>query len=118
MGFWDQSDAKPTAAAYMKFDAIGDSVSGVITKLDIRTFNAGSPDERKAVEITFADAPTVTAGQVKLQQALYELRPEPGDHLTITLADIERRAGKTLKHWSVSITRADGSTDEVAQSAA
>ena len=34
----------------------------------------------------------MTAGQVLLQQALYELRPEVGDQLTVTLVAIEREA--------------------------
>jgi hypothetical protein len=57
------------------------------------------------IEMDTADGPkTVTAGQVRLKAALAEKRPGVGDQLTITLSDIEKRAGgKTLKHFTVSV---------------
>ena len=55
------------------------------------------------IELDTADGPkTVTAGQVRLKAGLQEKRPGVGDLLTITLTEIEKRAGgKELKHFTV-----------------
>jgi hypothetical protein len=51
----------------------------------------------------------LTAGQVRLKAALAEQRPEAGDHLTVTLKQVEKRSGgKTLKHFDVEIKRGSG----------
>jgi hypothetical protein len=39
----------------------------------------------------------------------------PGDELSIVLADIERRAVKTLKRFRIAVTRADGAVATVDQ---
>ena len=116
MGFWDDPAVKPASNDYVKFEKIGDQASGTITKLGKRTFGSG-PDERVAVEVNFDDAPTVTAGQILLQRALFELTPEPGDFLRVTLADIDKTGGKTLKKWQVYLRRADGDEVEIDQAA-
>ena len=46
MGFWDDPSVKPEGNNYMKFDAVGDTVTGTIAKLQKRVFNAGTADER------------------------------------------------------------------------
>ena len=51
-----------------------------------------------------------------LQQALCQLRPEIGDHLTVTLVAVERNGNKTLKIWEVELIRKDtGETQEIDQ---
>ena len=52
----------------------------------------------------------MTAGQVRLKALLAEQRPEAGDTITVTLSEIEKRAGgKTLKHFDVKVVRAGAS---------
>jgi hypothetical protein len=117
MSFWDDPSVKPDITSYMKFESVGDTVSGTIAQLRKRTFNAGTADERICPEIIFVDddTPSLTAGQVLLQQALFELRPGVGDHLTVTLAAIDKKATKTLKRWQVVLKRKDGETREIDQ---
>lgn len=112
-GFWDDPDVQQTSE-WMKFDAVGDGVEGTITKLGKRTW----PDGNIGIEIAFAEdgAPAVTANQVLLKQALFSLKPEPGDKMAILLGAIEKRpGGKTLKRFKVALTRKDGTTVEVDQ---
>ena len=45
----------------------------------------------------------------------FELRPEVGDHLTVNLAAIDKKATKTLKRWQVVLKRKDGETREIDQ---
>jgi hypothetical protein len=46
----------------------------------------------------------LTAGQVRLKAELSEKRPEVGDTLTVTMTEVEKRAGgKTLKHFDVTV---------------
>jgi hypothetical protein len=114
--FWDDPAVKPPTADFVKFEKVGDGVEGTVVKLGKRTFNAGTADERVAVEVTFDDdVPTLTAGQVLLQRALYDFKPQPGDVLGVQLAAIEKKGGKTLKKFKVEITRTDGSTEVIDQ---
>jgi hypothetical protein len=116
-GFWDDDEVRKAAAGgeYASLREVGDTVDGKVSRLRKRTFNEGKSDERTAIEIEFEDGPTLTAGQVLLMRGLYELQPVPGDELSIVLADIERRAGKTLKRFRIAVTRADGAVATVDQ---
>lgn len=118
-GFWNDPSVKPAGSDYMKFEKVGDSIEGTVAKLGKRTFNEGTADERVAVEVTFVEegVPVMTAGQVLLMRALYELQPEPGDFLRVTLTGIEKKGTKTLKLFSVDRKKADGTTDSVNQAA-
>jgi hypothetical protein len=111
--FWDDPSVRPPSSDYAKFAVVGDTYGGTIAKLGKRVFDAGTADEHVAPELTFTedDAPTMTAGQTLLMQALYELRPVVGDKLMVTLTKIEKRGAKTLKRFRVELTRK--STGEV-----
>ena len=104
MSIWDDAEIR-TGGEFIKFDAIGDTVTGTITAIRKHTF-----DDGKAVPQLFLDVDgeerTLTAGQVRLKAELAIQRPEVGDTLTVTLANVEKRAGgKTLKHFDVSVVR-------------
>ena len=95
MSIWDDAEIR-TGGEFIKFDAIGDTVTGTITAIRKHTF-----DDGKAVPQLFLDVDgeerTLTAGQVRLKAELAIQRPEVGDTLTVTLANVEKRAGgKTL----------------------
>lgn len=116
-GFWDDEEVKNAAAggAYASLKDVGDEVDGEVASLTKRKFNEGKADERTAIEVAFKDGPTLTAGQVLLMRALYDLRPEPGDHLRIQLAEVEKRGTKTLKKFRVDLKRASGESESVDQ---
>lgn len=104
MSIWDDAEIR-TGGEFIKFDAIGDTVTGTITAIRKHTF-----DDGKAVPQLFLDVDgeerTLTAGQVRLKAELAIQRPEVGDSLTVTLANVEKRAGgKTLKHFDVTVVR-------------
>ena len=115
-GFWDDESLRPAMGEVMKFDTVGDTVTGTIKSLGKRVFEEGTPRERWVIEVVFNedDARTVMAGQVLLKQALWEARPDVGDGLTIELVAVSNTAGKTLKKFPVAVTRR---TDEVVVSA-
>ena len=115
-GFWDDESLRPAMGEVMKFDTVGDTVTGTIKSLGKRVFEEGTPRERWVIEVVFNedDARTVMAGQVLLKQALWEARPDVGDGLTIELVAVSNTAGKTLKKFQVAVTRRH---DEVVVSA-
>ena len=117
--FWDDEDvqAAVTKGQWIKFTEIGDVKEGVVAKLDQRVFDAGTDKERSAIEITFEDESIATCGQMKLMEALLQLRPEIGDDLTIELADVEKRGNRTLKYWKVIHTNSEGETQSLDQTA-
>jgi hypothetical protein len=88
---------------FIKFNDVGDSVTGTITAVRKHMFEDGKVVPQ--IELDTADGPkTLTAGQVRLKAALAEKRPGVGDLLTVTLTGIEKRAGgKTLKHFDVTV---------------
>jgi hypothetical protein len=95
---------------YVKFDIVGDTVTGTITAIKRHQFDDGKV--APSLELDTPDGPkTLTAGQVRLKAALAEKRPGVGDHITITLTQVEKRAGgKTLKHFDVVIGPAPANT--------
>ena len=105
MSIWDNPDMK-TNGDYVKFDAIGDTVTGVVLSVRAHKWDDGQVSPQILLDCD-GEEKTVTAGQIRLKAALAEQRPEEGDTLTMTLSDIEKRAGgKTLKHFDVSVIRA------------
>lgn len=108
-GFWDDPDVK-VSTDWMKFDSVGDTVEGTIAKLGKKVW----PDGSVGIEISFKeeDVPAVTASQVLLKTALFNLKPEAGDHIAIALSAIDKRpGGKTLKQFKVDLKRKDGESE-------
>lgn len=98
--FWSDPEMF-SSGDFIKFDNVGDTVSGTITGVRKHMFEDGKVVPQ--IELDTQDgAKTLTAGQVRLKAALAEKRPGVGDLLTVTLTGIEKRAGgKTLKEFSV-----------------
>lgn len=88
---------------YIKFDQIGDTVTGKVIAVRKHVWDDGSVSPQILLETEDGEK-TLTAGQVRLKAALAEKRPQPGQHVTITLTDVEKRAGgKTLKIFDVQV---------------
>lgn len=103
---WDEPDLK-TGGEFIKFDAVGETASGVITSIRVHRWDDGKVDPQIYLTTDDGEERTLTAGQVRLKAALTEARPNIGDHLKVTLTQIEKRAGgKTLKHFEVAVTPA------------
>jgi hypothetical protein len=116
--FWDDPTIRPPSSEYAKFLTVGDTFGGTIAKLTKKAFDVGTAEERVAPVIMFTeeDAPSITAGQYMLQQALFELRPVVGDKLTVTLTKIIKQGLKTHKRFRVELTRtATGQTETIDQ---
>jgi len=100
---WDSPELKPDAD-YVKFEAIGDEVAGIIQAIRVHRWDDGSVSPKIQLLCDDGEERTLTAGQIKLKVALAEARPEPGDHIRIRLTQVEKRAGgKTLKHFDVKV---------------
>jgi len=107
MSIWDDPELA-VVNDYVKFEAIGDRVSGNITGVFAHRFDDGKVVPKIMLETDDGEI-ALTAGQVRLKAALAEQRPEVGDNLTVTLTEIEKRAGgKTLKHFDVVVVRGKG----------
>jgi len=103
---------------YIKFDNIGDTVTGRIIDSRIHRWDDGKVSPQLLLDVG-GEEKNLTAGQVRLKAALAEQRPEPGDTITVTLTDIERRSGgKTLKHFDVKVVRGNGAVTAPAAPAA
>ena len=104
MSIWDDPDMK-VADDYVKFDTVGATVTGRIIASRIHRWDDGSASPQLLLDVN-GEEKSLTAGQVRLKAALAEQRPEPGDTITVTLTDIEKRSGgKTLKHFDVQVVR-------------
>ena len=88
---------------YITFANPGDTVTGKVITVRKHVWDDGSVSPQILLDVD-GEEKTVTAGQVRLKALLAEKRPQPGQHLTITLTEIEKRAGgKTLKHFDVQV---------------
>jgi hypothetical protein len=115
MSIWDDPELA-VVNEYAKFEAIGDRVSGNITGVFAHRFDDGKVVPKIMLETDDGEI-ALTAGQVRLKAALAEQRPEVGDNLTVTLTEIEKRAGgKTLKHFDVVVVRGKGAPAAAAPS--
>jgi hypothetical protein len=104
---WDDPDLR-TGGAFVKFEKIGDRIAGTVTAVRRHRFDDGSVAAQVLLATDEGEEKTLTAGQVRLKAALAEQRPEAGDHITVTLTQIERRSGgKTLKHFDVVVKRGE-----------
>lgn len=117
MSIWDDPNLK-AASDFVKFDAVGDGVAGTITAIRSHTFDDGKTVPQIFITTDSGDERTLSAGQTKLKLELATQRPEVGDHLTVRLTQIERRAGgKTLKHFDVQVRRGSNAATPAAASA-
>jgi uncharacterized protein YhfF len=86
---------------FIKFENVGDSVTGTVLSVGKHTF----PDGKVAIKLiidTDDGEKTLTAGQIQLAQKLQELRPEVGEIVSIKHTGVEKRAaGKTMKLFDV-----------------
>lgn len=102
---WDDPNLK-AGGEFVSFENIGDTVSGTITAIRTHRFDDGKVVPQILLTTDDGEERTLTAGQVRLKAELAEQRPEAGDHLKVTLSQVEKRAGgKTLKHFNVTVTR-------------
>lgn len=105
---WDDPEIK-AGGEFVKFEDVGDTVAGTITAVRAHRFDDGKVAPQVLLLTDDGEERTMTAGQVQLKAKLAEQRPEAGDHIKVTLSNVEKRAGgKTLKHFDVVVTRGDG----------
>ncbi len=103
MSVWDTPELQ-TSSEYVKFENVGDTVSGTVVNITAHKWDDGSVSPQILLQ-TVEGQQTVTAGQVRLKAMLADKRPEVGDLLKITMTGVEKRAGgKTLKLWDVDVT--------------
>ena len=104
---WDDPEMR-TASDYAAFSDIGDTVSGTVMGVYAHKFDDGKVVPKIILNTSEGEV-TLTAGQVRLKAELSEKRPEVGDHLSVTLTEVEKRAGgKTLKHFDVVVVKGKG----------
>jgi hypothetical protein len=93
------------ASDYVSFNEVGDTVTGVVTGVYAHRFDDGKVVPKIMLDTAEGEV-ALTAGQVRLKAELSEKRPEVGDTLTVTMTEVEKRAGgKTLKHFDVTVVK-------------
>lgn len=108
MSIWDDPELH-VSDDYVKFENPGDTITGTITALRIHRFDDKAVPQ-VIVRTNDGRDRTITGGQARLKALLAEKRPEVGDTITVTMTNIEKRAGgKTLKHFEVEVHRAASS---------
>jgi len=114
---WDDPEFR-VGGEFVKFDDVGDTVTGVILDIRKNRFDDGKVVPQILLNCD-GEERTLTAGQVRLKAELGEQRPEIGDTITVTFTENEKRAGgKTLKHFDVSVVRAGTTPAKAAPQAA
>lgn len=109
---WDDP-AIASNSDYIKFENIGDTVTGVVVDIGIQTWADGSKSPKLVLRTKTGDR-VLTASQVQLKNRMGELRPEKGDTLKVTLENIEKlQGGKTMKKFEVVVKRATPDTDDL-----
>jgi hypothetical protein len=104
MSIWDDPELH-VSDDYVKFETPGDTITGTITALRIHRFD-DKPVPQIVIRTPEGHDRTVTGGQARLKALLTEKRPDVGDTITITMTNVEKRAGgKTLKHFEVDIAK-------------
>src|SRR5699024_6231261 len=117
MSVWDDPELR-VGGDFVKFENVGDSIAGTVTAVRAHKFDDGKVVPQVLLVTDDGEERTMTAGQVRLKAALAEQRPEVGDHLSVSLIDVEKRAGgKTLKTCNVHVDR-DGGQQPTPQPAA
>jgi hypothetical protein len=102
MSIWDDPELH-VSDDYVKFETPGDTITGTITALRIHRFD-DKPVPQIVIRTPEGHERTVTGGQARLKALLTEKRPDVGDTITITMTNVEKRAGgKTLKHFEVEV---------------
>ena len=101
---WDDPEMR-IASDYVSFNEVGDTVTGVVTGVYAHRFDDGKVVPKIMLDTAEGEV-ALTAGQVRLKAELSEKRPEVGDTLTVTMTEVEKRAGgKTLKHFDVTVVK-------------
>jgi hypothetical protein len=104
MSYWDEPGIA-IVSDYVKFENVGDTVSGVIIDLGIQTWQDGSKSPKLTLRTADGDK-VLTASQFQLKQKMAELRPEVGDSIKVTLEGVEKlQAGKTMKVFNVAVKK-------------
>jgi hypothetical protein len=107
---WDDPELA-ASGDYVKFETEGDSVTGDVVVIGKHTFPDGKVAAKVVIRDDDGEERTLTAGQVKLAQALREERPEVGDRIRIVFTEIEKRpGGKTMKHFKVEVKKGAAKT--------
>jgi hypothetical protein len=92
-----------------RFEAVGDSIAGVISDMRIATMADGT--RMPALTITTADGGdwSLLASQVGLQRLLSQHRPATGDKISIVyVGDLDAKPGKSpAKQFEVAVKRGD-----------
>ena len=108
MSVWDDPEIR-IKSDYAAFSDIGDTVSGTVMEINVIFDEMYNKKVPKIMLNTSEGEVILTGGQVRLMAELSLQRPEVGDHLTVTLTEVEKRAGgKTLKHFDVIVVKGKG----------
>lgn len=116
MSIWDDPELR-SSSDYVKFENVGDTVTGAVLSVRAHRFDDGKVVPQILLDTVDGER-TLTAGQVRLKAMLAEKRPEVGDSLSVTLTNVEKRAGgKTLKDFEVVVQRGAGAAPTPAPAA-
>lgn len=89
---------------FVKWQTVGDHVSGTITRVYTREDMNGNP--KPALDIDTDTGPrTVTCSQANLFPQIVSAKPATGDHITITFTGEEKAAMGSRKVFTVELTR-------------
>lgn len=104
---WDDPDMEPNDA-YVRFENVGDEVTGTILSITKRTFEDGKKAAQFLLD-TGRGQKTLTASQSHLQRLMWHHKPDLGDTITVRFDSVEKMTGgRTRKLFTVRVDRANG----------
>lgn len=105
MSIWDDPELA-TGGDYVKFEEVGDEVTGDVMSVGKHTFPDGKVAAKLVIRTDEGHDLTLTAGQVKLAEELRTQRPDAGDRIRVVFTNLEKRpGGKTMKHFDVKVLK-------------
>lgn len=108
---WSQFDDKVSADKYFKFVKVGDTLTGVIAEIGVRTFDEGTDKEQHVPEITLTDGRVCTFGQRKAMQHLLEAQPLVGEEFAAKFTGTQKAGAGQMKLFRITVVR-DGEAIE------
>lgn len=102
---WDWSEWAVSDSPLVRWDTVGQQVTGTVTAIRTYEFEPGKPVPILDLETDDGDV-SVSVDKVDLRRKIVEASPQVGDRVRITFVETVRRERGTLKVFDVQVRRA------------
>ena len=96
---WDSMDSSP----YVKWDTIGDTISGTITDISVGQDFNGNPCPVLGITTTEGEGRILSCGQANLKQQMIALKPNVMQTITVTFSSEEKATKGMRKVFTIEL---------------